>query len=210
MKKVVFFTTLLLASTAYAQDVITNVPLHFHPVEPCRIIDSRVKSPTQNVCPDPNFPDICFRGIGEGALQTYLAAGDSSRESYRNRTLGPWIEHNFAYQGGALDGCDIPRKAKAVQMNVTVLPGTRKIGHLTVWPYEIIDPDVFGLKPAPVASTINWGPNTVVTSNSTTIPICDPELLEDCNMDFVVQPVGSWVDVVIDVTGYFSSQSHDD
>lgn len=181
-------------------------PTSFHPIEPCRVMDTRIK--TILTC-HPNF-DECTHAI-PNAPYAFIVAGDDTREALRDRGYAHVFPFTIADQGGKVGGCGIPRGARAVTLNITVNPIHDGPGHVRMWEYGLIGYHPFNGAPkptkAPLASIINWPADHAPNSwynNSVTIGICDPDTapFNDCNEDLLIKPTGP-VRVVIDVYGYY-------
>lgn len=198
------------------------VGLLFTPVEPCRIMDTRVESII--TCHPDNF-GICTHFIA--GLSAFIVAGDETRIAYKNRGYASVFPFTFADQGGKSGGCDIPLDAKAAMLNVVVSPLHVGPGHIRMWKFGISHYNPWGDIPVPtkppIASVLNWPKNhcernhSVPSSiactqgsmnwyvNNVTIEICDPDTAPfgDCNQDILIKPYGGPVRVVIDVYGYY-------
>ncbi len=213
---------LLLAITA-GLAVEPWVPgLVFHPVEPCRVVDTRVE--TIITC-HPDNAGICTHYIP--GLAAFIVAGDETRVAYKDRG-GNQFPFTFADQGGKPGGCGIPRDAKAAMLNVAVSSIHIGPGHIRLWKFGLLGYHPWNGSPIPTkppkASVLNWpknhcernffGPSSIHCTkkslnwyaNGVTVGICDPETapFEDCNEDILIKPFGGAVRVIVDVYGYYT------
>ena len=99
--KRVLFVILLISFSASGQDAITDAPLAFHPVEPCRVVDTRVESVI--ACATEDLDGECTHWIY--GLAGFLVAGDETREAYKDRGFASVFPFTFADQGGKPGGC---------------------------------------------------------------------------------------------------------
>lgn len=174
--------------------------LTFHPVEQCRVIDTRVTTPVNMELPERGF-------------MPFLVSGDGTRVGFKNRGLGPQIEFSFADQGGEADGCGVPRDAEAVVANFTVLPRPgRGSGHLRAWRHEVVGHVPFGgapiLRDPPRATVVNWAADQPVSNSVAVVRLCVEATapFNDCNEDVVLEAWGGPAHVIVDVQGYFSQE----
>ena len=106
--------------------------LAFYPVEPCRVMDTRVESII--TCHPENW-GICTHTIS--SVWGLLVAGDDTREAYKDRGFASEFPFTFADQGGKAGGCGVPRDAKAVAVNIAVSPIHVGAGHVRIWKFGI-------------------------------------------------------------------------
>ncbi|HXJ80395.1 MAG TPA: PKD domain-containing protein [Candidatus Methylomirabilis sp.] len=100
----------------------------------------------------------------------------------------------LAGQGGQTD-CGIPSSASAVFLNIVAV-GPSAAGYLTVYPSS---------GPVPATSTLNFSAGQTV-AHGTFMAICDRSS-STCNSDLTVTMSQASANVIIDITGYLSSES---
>ncbi|MGH9324409.1 MAG: hypothetical protein ACRD3V_31550 [Vicinamibacteria bacterium] len=130
-------------------------------------------------------------------IDTRLSGGtilaNTSRAFFVTGTTG------FPAQGGLAGGCGVPDGATAAVLNLVAVtpPGP---GNLRAYPYDEPEP------PPPNASVLNFGPISGLNAlaNGTVVPLCDPVTMT-CSFDLLIYAAVSNVDVVVDVSGYFST-----
>jgi hypothetical protein len=211
MKWTIFVTIAI--SFALSQDAASEEGLTFYPVKQCRVLDTRFN--TEAWCGDFDYDGEledweCLGGIPKGGMLGLVLAGDSSRIVLKNRGYSEEKKTTIGDQGGAPDGCGVPRDAKVVSMIIAVVPIWKdKPGHLKIWPFEITGYHPFWPIPipakAPNTSSINFSAGETAESTFLLQQICDPAIANfgDCNEDILVSAYGSPVHLIIDVNGYF-------
>jgi hypothetical protein len=152
--------TLLAAPSAHSQ---AAGPFLFHPIEPCRVFDTRT-------------------GAQGGALVTDTPAGAGLSSVTR------------LFQVRNLPGtCQIPDHAEAITYNVTGV-SQPYLGHLALYPSSVS---------APTTSSLNFPGNMTVANGG--IVRLNRGAQQDLAARLVLMgPVGSSMNLVLDVTGYFA------
>jgi hypothetical protein len=152
--------------------------LHFVPLPPCRVIDTR-----SDGAGGPLMPGIPRQFFFRGPSRNYRTSPN---------------------QGGSTTGCGIPdlasdlgateNIAKAVAINIVAVGGTGP-GHLTAWPSN---------QTPPLASVINYAAIGTNLANGVILPLCDEIAVNPCasgDLSFVAAV--SSAHLVVDVVGYF-------
>lgn len=207
MKKTIL---ILVVAILLSLSAPVSAQLLYYPVEPCRIVDTRVE--TIITCHPDNF-GICSHYFASGGLYAFLVAGDETRVAYKDRGWPSVFQFTFVDQGGKAGGCGIPREAKAVNLAVTVNPKYPFAGHIRLWRFEISGYHPWGDIPIPrqppiVSLNFPWNHPNSWHTNSLTIDICDPQTAPfgDCNEDVLIKVYGNPVLLIVDVYGYFLDQ----
>jgi len=160
---------------------VTTKDLTFVPVDPCRIVDTRISA--------------------GGALPADVVGIDGDARHFKVAGTGP----DLAVQGGAPEGCTHPksgtgREPVAIAAYVVAVPaGTSSGGVLTAFPADQPDP------PLGSSATVNYAAGETV-GNSTIIPLCE---VGDCPEDGQLGILSRFSPqhAVVDVQGYFYAPS---
>jgi hypothetical protein len=125
--------------------------LHFYPVTPCRVADTR--------------------------------AGGGKTGAFGPPSMGAATQRSFPIPSGS---CGIPANATAYSFNVTVVPSTKYLGYLSIWPTG---------QSLPVVSTLNSYDGRVA-ANAAIVPAGTNGSISI----YVTDPT----DVLFDINGYFA------
>ena len=125
-----------------------------------------------------------------GALHTYLL--EPCRFHDTRDTRDPLLNDQVR-RFRVRESCGVPLEAKGAILNVVIAKATG-YGHLTFWD---------GVKPLPLASTINFQP-AITLANATTVSLAPGTGPDFAIRAYIIDSPPATVDIVIDVIGYLS------